>query len=160
MLLIGLVGTTIVPYNLFLGSGLSQGQSLGEMRFGLPVAVVVGGLISGAILVVGTLVEAPFQFEALLAQLTGRLGPWVGFLLGVELFAAGFTSCVTAPLASALTARNLFSGSDRPWEPSSWPYRLTWLAVMGTGFAFGLAGYRPVPAISWHRGSTGCCCLL
>jgi manganese transport protein len=155
LLLIGLIGTTIVPYNLFLGSGLSQGQSLSEMRFGLSVAVVGGGLISGAILVVGTLVEAPFQFEALLAQLTGRLGPWAGILLGVGLFSAGFTSCVTAPLASALTARSLFSGTGRPWEPSSWPYRLTWLTVLGTGFAFGLGEYRPVPAIILAQGING-----
>lgn len=155
LLLIGLIGTTIVPYNLFLGSGLGQGQSLGEMRFGLAVAVVGGGLVSGAILVVGTLVEAPFQFEALLAELTGRLGSWAGWFLGLGLFAAGFTSCVTAPLASALTARSLFSPAGRPWGPSSWPYRLTWLAVLGTGFLCGLAGYRPVPAIILAQGING-----
>ena len=31
-LIISLRGTTIVPYNLFLASGISKGQSLGEMR--------------------------------------------------------------------------------------------------------------------------------
>ena len=35
LLVLGLVGTTVVPYNLFLGSGLARGQQLGELRFGL-----------------------------------------------------------------------------------------------------------------------------
>ncbi|MCB1033093.1 MAG: divalent metal cation transporter, partial [Acidobacteria bacterium] len=46
LLALGLVGTTVVPYNLFLGSGLARGQGLGETRFGLAVAVGLGGLIS------------------------------------------------------------------------------------------------------------------
>ena len=36
---LALVGTTVVPYNLFLGAALARGQGLNEMRFGLVVAV-------------------------------------------------------------------------------------------------------------------------
>ena len=44
LLVLGLVGTTVVPYNLFLGSGISdKSQSIQEMRFGLSVAVILGG---------------------------------------------------------------------------------------------------------------------
>ncbi|MEY4134843.1 MAG: hypothetical protein RL386_1193, partial [Bacteroidota bacterium] len=53
LLIIGLVGTTIVPYNLFLGSGIGYGQKIWEMRWGITIAVAIGGLISGAILLVG-----------------------------------------------------------------------------------------------------------
>ena len=60
MLALGLVGTTVVPYNLFLGSGLAHGQSMRQMRFGLGVAVVLGGLISMAVVVVGTTMSACF----------------------------------------------------------------------------------------------------
>ncbi len=61
LLVLGLVGTTVVPYNLFLGSGIAAGQTLRELRFGLSVAVVLGGIISMGVLVVGAAVEGPFS---------------------------------------------------------------------------------------------------
>ena len=51
---LALIGTTVVPYNLFLGAALARGQGLGDMRFGLAVAVAIGVLITAAVLVVGT----------------------------------------------------------------------------------------------------------
>lgn len=42
LLVIGLIGTTVVPYNLFLGSGLKHNQSIAEMRFSLSAAVILG----------------------------------------------------------------------------------------------------------------------
>ncbi len=50
LLLLGLVGTTVVPYNLFLGSGIAdKKQRLVEMRWGVAVAVILGGIISMAV---------------------------------------------------------------------------------------------------------------
>jgi Mn2+/Fe2+ NRAMP family transporter len=95
LLVIGLIGTTIVPYNLFLASGIGQGQRLAEMRTGISVAVGIGGLISVAILLVGTAVPGTFSYEALLAAITGIGGGWLGYLFGIGLFAAGFTSAIT-----------------------------------------------------------------
>jgi NRAMP (natural resistance-associated macrophage protein)-like metal ion transporter len=43
VLVLGLIGTTVVPYNIFLGSGLAGGQRLKELRFGLAIAIGVGG---------------------------------------------------------------------------------------------------------------------
>jgi len=57
LIIIGLIGTTIVPYNLFLASGISKGQELKEMRFGITIAVIIGGIISIAILLVGTSIQ-------------------------------------------------------------------------------------------------------
>ncbi|MGD2115254.1 MAG: divalent metal cation transporter [Acidobacteriota bacterium] len=149
LLVLGLVGTTVVPYNLFLGSGLAAGQELGEIRFGLGVAVVLGGLISMGVVVVGASLAGPFAFDALAAELSARLGPWAAHLFGWGLAAAGLTSAVTAPLAAALTARGLFGeGPEDPrWEPASWRYRAVWLAVLAVGVGFGVSSVRPVPAI-------------
>ncbi len=148
VLALGLVGTTVVPYNLFLGSGLARGQGLGEMRFGLAVAVGLGGLISAGVLVVGTAVEGEFSFPALAAVLAGRLGEWSGLLVAAGLFCAGLSSAVTAPLAAAVTARSLFgAGEAAEWREGSWRYRAVWLSVLGAGLAFGLSGVRPIPAI-------------
>ena len=148
LLILGLVGTTVVPYNLFLGSGLARGQTLGELRFGLAVSIVLGGLISMGILVVGAAVEGAFGFDALAKVLTLRLGPWSRGVFGLGLYAAGLSSAITAPLAAAITARSLF-GEDggRRWSARSWRYRAVWAGVLAVGVVFGLAGTRPVPAI-------------
>jgi manganese transport protein len=42
----------VVPYNLFLGSSLARGQAPAVTRFGLTVAVGLGGLVTAAIVVV------------------------------------------------------------------------------------------------------------
>lgn len=149
LLVLGLVGTTVVPYNLFLGSGLARGQTVGELRLGLAVAIGLGGLISMAVLVVGTAIAGSFDFAALAGVLADRLGERarVGFALG--LFAAGFSSAVTAPLAAAMTARSLFSRSTDgdAWSERGWRYRAVWLGVLASGLLFGLSGIRPIPAI-------------
>lgn len=148
LLVLGLIGTTVVPYNLFLGSGIARGHHLGEMRFGLTVAVVLGGLISMGVLVVGTAVAGEFSFAALSTTLADRLGGWAAWFFAFGLFAAGLSSAITAPMAAAITARGLFGGSKDPrWAERSHRYHAVWLGVLATGVAFGLAGVRPVPAI-------------
>ena len=149
LLVMGLIGTTVVPYNLFLGSGIARGQKLGELRFGLSVAVVLGGLISMAVLVVGTAVDPPLTFDALGQALRARLGGWAESLFAYGLLAAGLSSAITAPLAAAVAARSLLPGTGaaggRP--EGSWRYRGVWLFVLLTGLGFGLAEVQPIPAI-------------
>jgi Mn2+/Fe2+ NRAMP family transporter len=152
LLVMGLIGTTVVPYNLFLGSGIARGQKLGELRFGLTVAIVLGGVISMGVLVVGTAVDPPLAFDALGQALRSRVGGWAEPLFSFGLLAAGLSSAITAPLAAAVTARSLRSrsGSEegRAARPErSWSYRGVWLFVLLTGMAFGLAEVQPIPAI-------------
>ncbi|MEM9595852.1 MAG: Nramp family divalent metal transporter [Acidobacteriota bacterium] len=149
LLVLGLVGTTVVPYNLFLGSGLARGQDPGEARLGLAVAIGLGGLISMAVVVVGGAVVGDFSFGAVAEVLGNRLGGWAVGAFGLGLFAAGFSSAVTAPLAAAITARGLFAeGADDPrWHARGWRFRVVWLGVLGAGVTFGLLDVRPVPVI-------------
>ncbi len=149
LLVLGLVGTTVVPYNLFLGSGIARGQKLGEARFGLGVAIGLGGLISMAVVLVGSALEGEFSYPRIGAVLSSQLGAWAAGLFAFGLFAAGFSSAVTAPLAAAITARSLFATGpeDERWSAGSWRYRCVWLGVLAAGTIFGLTGVRPVPAI-------------
>jgi Mn2+/Fe2+ NRAMP family transporter len=148
VLVLGLVGTTVVPYNLFLGSALARDNELGEMRWGLGVAVVGGGVISLGVLVVGSVLGGGLEYERLAAVLDQRLGQGAGTSLALGLFAAGFTSAITAPLAAALAARSLLAGADdRKWAPTSNRFRAVWLGVLVAGMAFGVADVRPVPVI-------------
>ena len=144
LLVIGLIGTTIVPYNLFLGSGIGKGQTLGEMRIGIIVAVLLGGFISGAILVVGTQIQGEFSFDALGQTLAEELGPWARTFFGFGLLAAGWSSAITAPLAAAITGASLFG---EKWQAGSTPFRTTWMVVLLTGLVFGLMKIQPIPAI-------------
>ncbi|MCG8461161.1 MAG: divalent metal cation transporter [Holophagales bacterium] len=163
LLVLGLVGTTVVPYNLFLGSGLardpdsSDGDETARMRFGLAVAIGLGGLVSMAVLVVGSAVAGPFSFEALGGVLGRELGPWAVKAFGWGLLAAGFSSAITAPWAAAITARGLFARGpdDRRWADHAWRFRGVWIAVLATGLAFGLADVRPVPVILVAQAANG-----
>ncbi|QYJ07541.1 NRAMP family divalent metal transporter [Qipengyuania flava] len=145
---LALVGTTVVPYNLFLGAALARGQGIDDMRFGLAVSVGLGVVITAAILVVGTALAGEFSFAALGDTLAERLGDWARTGFGIGLLAAGVSSAVTAPLAAAITARGLFGSAEASeWSANGWRFRAVWLAVLLTGLALGLADVRPGPAI-------------
>lgn len=146
--ILALVGTTIVPYNLFLGSGLAHGHTLREMRLGLALSIGLGVAISMAIVLVGTAVESPFSLEGLADVLAAQFGEGARRAFGVGLFAAGASSAITAPLAAAIAARALLGHERDPrWSDGGLYYRAIWGGVLGVGLAFGLAQARPVPVI-------------
>lgn len=148
LLVIGLIGTTIVPYNLFLASGISRGQSVVEMRWGISIAVLIGGIISMAILVAGTEVTEAFSFEAVAAALSGKLGTWATAFFGFGLFAASMSSAITAPLAAAVTGQSLLANeNEQTWASHSRNFRLVWAMVLGIGMVFGISNIQPIPAI-------------
>jgi len=147
LLIIGLIGTTIVPYNLFLGSGIGQDQNIHEMRVGIALAVFIGGVISIAILAAGVSVQGAYSYEALATSLTAVLGRWAIVLFGLGLFAAGMSSAITAPWAAAITGQSLFGASDPAWQTNAVKYRGVWILVLGIGMVFGLMNLPPIPAI-------------
>ncbi len=149
LLVLGLLGTTVVPYNLFLGSALAHGESLRDMRWSLTIAIGFGGVISMGILVVGTAVVGAFSFEALSSVLEKTLGGWTSNLFAIGLLGAGFSSAVTAPLAAALTVSAMLQTGpdDEQWSQNSWRYRAVWLGVLVVGVGFGISSVQPIPAI-------------
>lgn len=148
LLVIGLIGTTIVPYNLFLGSGLKHAQNLKEMRFSLSTAIILGGIVSMAVLVVGSSVQGEFTYEALSQTMADELGGWAATFFGIGLCAAGFSSALTAPLAASLTAQSIL-GYKNPeqWKPDTFRFRAIWFIVLLTGIFFGVLQVQPIPAI-------------
>jgi manganese transport protein len=140
LLTLAVVGTTIVPYNVFLGSGISRGQTVPLMRMGLTVSVVIGGLITAAILVAGTAVDSFSNFNELAVALSQNVGPMAGAALGIGLFAAGFSSAITSPYAASIIASTVFNWGKRGQT-------LTWIFVLLAGFAFGISDIKPIPVI-------------
>ncbi len=149
VLVLALIGTTVVPYNIFLGSGLAGGQRLEDLRLGLALAVGLGGLISMGVLIVGTAVEGSFSFQALASVLSSELGGWATRLFALGLLGAGLSSAITAPLAAAITARDLLSrgAGDERWGMRSWRYRSIWIGVLLAGVGFGISHVQPIPVI-------------
>lgn len=148
LLLIGLIGTTVVPYNLFLGSGLKHAQNMKEMRFSLTTAIVLGGIVSIAVLIVGSSITGEFSYESLSLQLSDSLGGWASWFFGFGLFSAGISSAITAPLAASITARSILSESEsRKWGDQGPYFRGTWAAVLVIGVLFGVTEIQPIPAI-------------
>lgn len=137
-LVVSLVGTTIVPYNFFLAAGLGSGSRVGDMRRGLLLSFLVGGFITGAIVVVGGAIGAFDGFASAAAVLDTELAGYGRPVLGLGLLAAGLSSATTAPLAAALAGRELLGQQAAPWATDGARFRLVWLLVLALGLAVAL----------------------
>jgi len=137
---LALVGTTIVPYNIFMGSAISKGNTIPLMRIGLTVSVIIGGTITACILLAGTVAGTFTSFPAL-AEILKSNGSWAAIALGVGLCAAGFSSAITSPYAASLIAANVLGSENKN------RIRLVWVIVLLTGFSFGISGVKPIPVI-------------
>ncbi len=151
MTAIALIGTTIVPYNLFLHAASVRArwdkEQLAEAQLDTTVSIGIGGLVSMTILATaaaslfgsGKTIENAVDMAQ---QLTPLFGSMATFTLGAGLFAAGLTSAITAPLATGYIVQEIFksSGSRRPFQIGA-------LIVILSGTFAALLGYRPVELI-------------
>ncbi|MBK9679801.1 MAG: divalent metal cation transporter [Saprospiraceae bacterium] len=91
-LIIALIGTTIVPYNLFLASGLKFDQSIFQMRLGLVLAIGLGGLISIAILLSSVSAPGTFSYHSMYEAIEHKAGTTGANFFAFGLFAAGLVA--------------------------------------------------------------------
>jgi NRAMP (natural resistance-associated macrophage protein)-like metal ion transporter len=148
LLVIGLLGTTVVPYNLFLHSRSAVAHwhqagdspdrvaaSVTEARIDAAVSISLGGLITLAILV--TAAVAFFQKGVELnglPQIAEQLRPVLGdacyFFFCTGLFSAGLTSAITAPLAAGMVAAGCMGWGH---QLSDWRTRTVMFTIMAIG---------------------------
>lgn len=141
LLVLGLVGTTIVPYNIFIGSAISKGNTVPLMRLGLSVSVIIGGLITAWIMIAGSMTGSFSSFGELAINLENKMGIVGSWALGIGLFAAGFSSAITSPYAASLIASTVLGSENKN------AIRVVWMVVLLTGFLFGISGVKPIPVI-------------
>lgn len=153
--IVGLLGTTVVPYNLFLHSAMvaaSPNMSLEELRQDTLVAVGLGGVVSLCIIIAAASLEGNSLTNA--ADLGEALAPLYGAAAPVFMqfgfFAAGLTSALTAPMAAGFVVAECFQ-----WSTKSWGYRLTALSVLLVGVAFTLLGAVPLEIIRFAQIANG-----
>ena len=131
-----LVGTTLVPYNLFLHAALVKTKTVyataSDLTQDTLIAIVLGGVISVCIVIAAAAVEAHDLKTA--ADLGQALAPLYGaaapYLIGFGLFAAGLSSALTAPLAAAFVLQETLG-----WPSESRKTKGVALAVLFFGLA-------------------------
>ncbi|WP_394971715.1 Nramp family divalent metal transporter [uncultured Croceitalea sp.] len=157
--IIALVGTTVVPYNLFLHASLvnekwKSKDNLKAARVDTMVSISIGGIVSMAIVIAATAIPSKEITGAL--DLAKGLEPLFGntarYFMGIGLFAAGITSSITAPLAAAYVANSCFG-----WNVGlkDWKFRLVWLTILIIG-VFSLSfKIKPIQIIQFAQIANG-----
>jgi Mn2+/Fe2+ NRAMP family transporter len=161
-MLIGLIGTTVVPYNLFLHASVvrekwSKKEDLATARADLFFSVVLGGVISMSIVITsaaaffGTGTEIKGASD-LASQLKPLLGDWAGIIMSVGLFAAGISSAITAPLAAAYATAGILG-----WKVDlkSYKFKAVWMLILLIGIVFSAIGFSPIKAIVFAQIANG-----
>lgn len=157
--IVALVGTTVVPYNLFLHASLvsekwDNTSDLPAARRDTIVAVILGGLVSMAIIICAAAIQgSEIKNAADLAQsLEPLFGDYARYFIGLGLGAAGLTSAITAPLAAAYVVQGCLG-----WERDlkSVKFRSVWLSILILGIIFSSIGYSPVEIIQFAQVANG-----
>lgn len=160
LLVVGLIGTTVVPYNLFLHASVVQeryagAEQLADMRRENATAIILGGLISMSIVITSaTNVQGSgIQSAADMAQaLEPLLGSWAKYVLGLGLFAAGISSAITAPLATAYAVKGMLGWS---YGLQDRRFRAVWMAILGVGMISASVGFSPIGVIQFAQVANG-----
>lgn len=163
---LGLIGTTVVSYNLFLHASTTlerwpdaerNDENIRESRRDTLFSVALGGLITAAVVVSASPLLGQGADAADAATVATRLEPllgeWAPLFFGIGLFAAGMTSAITAPLAAAYAAGGALG--FRP-DLKSGRFRLLWAFVLLSGMFFGIVlGASPYQIILFAQAGNG-----
>jgi manganese transport protein len=152
-----LIGTTVVPYNLFLHAAAVRDSlasdeppesALRRVRWDAVMAISLGGLITGAIIVTAAAFFGRGEQFSTAGDMARHLEPVLGvaakYFFALGLFAAGLTSAVTAPLAAAYATTGVLGiagGLKNKY------FRAVWVAIVIVGTTLAYFSLNPVQAI-------------
>lgn len=152
-LLLALIGTTIVPYNLFLHAGMSakdakQGAKDMHAKTGLFASIGLGGLVTFAVMssaATAFFATGIYMDKGNIArQLEPLLGEYASLFFALGLFSAGLTSAITAPLAASYAIAGLFNWQA---ELTDWRFKSVSLGIIGVGVLVSVSGAQPFAII-------------
>ncbi len=159
MTVAALMGTTVVPYNIYLhassaskkwGADADVAEGLANSRLDSIISIGLGGLISMAIIVcagatmnvTGTEIGSGAEMAQSLEPL---LGSWATIFFGIGLFAAGISSTITAPLAAAFASTGILGWDE---DLKNTKFKIFWIIVVAFGlFASLVLGASPTEII-------------
>jgi Mn2+/Fe2+ NRAMP family transporter len=152
-LITGLIGTTIVGYNLFLHASNVQErwngpEDIGYSRIDTILSITVGGLITITVMVTAAAAFEPgtqiSDIGRMAEQLQPLAGPYAKLFFSIGIFAAGFTSATTAPLAGAWATTGALGWDS---DLQSTRFRAIWGTILSVGVLSVLLGGSPVQII-------------
>ncbi len=157
--IIGLIGTTVVPYNLFLHASLvkEKWQHKDDLKFARKdtiIAVVLGGLVSMSIIVSAAAIQGGKVESAvdLAKGLEPLFGEYAKYFMAIGLFAAGLTSAITAPLAAAYVAKGCLNWSGGLTDRK---FRMVWILVLVAGVISSSSGISSIEIIKFAQVANG-----
>ncbi len=143
MTIAALMGTTVVPYNIYLHASSSAKkwnnpeQDIKTSNLDSILAIGLGGIISLAIIVCAAACKARLGADFTIANggdmaksLEPLLGSWATTVFGIGLFAAGFSSAITAPLSAAFASSGILGWGE---DMKKWRFRIIWMIVLAFG---------------------------
>ena len=154
-IILGLIGTTVVPYNLFLHSSLvsekwNSVNKLKVARFESFFSILIGGLVSLSIIITAASVNNKDVNGVV--DLAKGLEPLYGnfaiYFLGIGLFASGITSSITAPLAAAYVAKSCFGWQD---SLKNRKFRAIWIIILIIGVLVSMVRMNPIEIIKFAQ---------
>lgn len=157
--IVGLIGTTVVPYNLFLHASLvkEKWKTQDDLHYAKKdtiVSVAFGGLVSMAIIISAASANIATISSAtdLAKGLEPLFGSFAKYFLSIGLFSAGITSAITAPLAAAYVANGCLG-----WDGNlkSFKFRMVWMFVLFLGVLFSSLGINPIEIIQFAQVANG-----
>lgn len=162
LIVLGIIGTTVVPYNLYLHASVikrhsKEGMTLADARRDIQLSVVGGGVITLCIAVTAAAVlhggQSPTSsFTQLAPTLAPLLGQASFAVLGLGFFAAGLSSAITAPLAAAYAVTEVLSlDADKRDRVFKW----TWRLVLAFGVVVASLSLKPIELIVFAQFTNG-----
>ncbi len=152
---VGLIGTTVVPYNLFLHSYVAKNKwvtakDYKSSVFDTVISIVIGGIISLSIIITAASSQISInQNEIKNAvdlgnQLSPTLGSFSKYFISIGLFCAGITSSITAPIATSYALSGIFNYKA---EWSDKIFKRVAYIVISIGVVFSSVNYNPILVI-------------
>ena len=149
---IGLIGTTVVPYNLFLHSYIAKKKwkTIEDYKLSIPdtiISILIGGIISISIIITAAsnnhLVNGSNIKNAidLGGQLTPYLGDFSKYFISIGLFSAGITSSITAPIATSYALSGIFNYKAE-WKDKN--FKIVAIIIILFGIIFSSINYSPI----------------
>ncbi|MFL2590741.1 MAG: Nramp family divalent metal transporter [Flavobacteriaceae bacterium] len=152
--IVGIVGTTVVPYNLFLHAALvnKKYNDINSIKVDTIIAVTIGGVISLCIIVTSASIQGanitnPSEIGNLLEPLYGKISNWI---INLGFFCAGLTSSITAPIAAAIIFCECFN-----LKLNGFYYKLVSISIVLIGFVFSSIFKLPIQIILFAQVANG-----
>ena len=162
LIVLGIIGTTVVPYNLYLHASVikrhsREGMTLVEARQDIQLSVIGGGIITLCIAITAAVVlHGTPNPTSSFTQLAPTLAPLVGqasfAVLGLGFFAAGLSSAITAPLAAAYAVTEVL---NLEVEQRDRVFTWTWRLVLAFGVFVASFSLKPLELIVFAQFTNG-----